>query len=74
MNIEYGTFCKTQSTDIVANTLLLVNNMNIIRIMLIFICVGLSACGGSSESPPANNPAESNIWGEKEWGKGTWGE
>ena len=37
------------------------------------IVLFLTACGGSSDSTPPTDPAESSTWGEMEWGKGTWG-
>ena len=43
-----------------------------IKIFLILAPLFITACGGGSDSPPAE-PETSSTWGEMKWGEGTWG-
>ena len=51
MNIEYGTFCKTQSTDNVANTLLCnsKNEVKVLNRVLLLLFFLLAGCTTTSD-------------------------
>jgi Na+-translocating ferredoxin:NAD+ oxidoreductase RnfE subunit len=47
--------------------------ISLFKVLLIFIPLVITACGGSSDDPPPADPATSSTWGEMKWGEGTWG-